>query len=134
MARNGDSQKKRKKKYVPPKLTVYGSIMHLGLEQVAASSSRTRKKDIQLLSKDDCSGILSKLRSTPVYRFRYKKESATQKPHLGVIAEEAPDEITDEKRQSVMLASTMGFMMAAIKALAVQQQTLMDRLDKNLAK
>ena len=134
MAKNEGPKKKRKKKYIPPSLTVYGSIMGLGLEQVAASSSRTRKKDIQVLSTADCSGILAKLSATPVYKFRYKKESSARKPHLGVIAEEAPDEIVDEKRQSVMLVSTLGFLMAAVKALAVQQQTLLNRLDKNLAK
>lgn len=125
-----NKKKGKLKKYVVPALIVYGSIMHLGLEQVAATSSRTRKKDVRALSTGDCDAILAKLRQTKIYRFRYKPEPATQKPHLGLIAEEAPDEVLDDDGRAVRLMASMGFMMAAIKALAVQQQRILDALPK----
>jgi hypothetical protein len=126
-----DGQGKILKKYVVPALIVYGSITHLGIDAIATSpSSRKLKKDITPLSMDDCSDILSRLRRARIYRFRYKAERGTSKPHLGVIAEEAPEEIVDEGRENVRLGATMGFMMAAIKALAAQQQTLLNDLKK----
>jgi hypothetical protein len=108
--------------------------MHMGLEQVAAPSSVAYKTDLELLSADDCSGLLSKLSRTPLYKYRYKKEASGSKPHLGVMAEEAPDEMLGEDRKSVRLLATIGFMLASIKALAAQQQVLLNRLEKLSAK
>ncbi len=123
-------RKKRLRKYVAPALIVYGSIMQLGLEQVAAYSSRTLKTDIEPLSLSECEAMLDKLLRADIYRFRYKQERRGSKRHIGVMAEEAPVEIVDQGRRAIRLASTLGFLMAAVKALAHEQRRLLERLKR----
>jgi hypothetical protein len=111
------SGKNKKKKYISPRIAALGTLSLAALNaQAGVTSSRMLKKDIRPLTDRDHARMLSKIRGLKLYRFRYITEKSSGKARLGVIAEEAPRELTDKARLTVDVGSALGFIMAGIKA------------------
>lgn len=95
------------------KLDVIGKVR---CESLTQYSSRDYKKDIEALALSDYRDILKKLERTEVFRFRYKEAEEGSKLRLGLIAEEAPEEIVSIEGKGINLGEAVSFLMAAIKA------------------
>jgi hypothetical protein len=87
-----------------------------------SASSRKYKKDITPLTHDDIHKMLDVVEGIEVVRFRYKGESPDQKMSIGVIAEDAPDEMTDDAKEGVQTVKAVGMLIAAMQA----QQEMID--------
>jgi hypothetical protein len=64
--------------------------------------------------------LLKKLEEIDIVRFRYKDETAERRPHIGVIAEEAPRDFVAEDGRHLEVVDVMGFLLATTKALALR--------------
>lgn len=95
-----------------------------------SGSSRTLKTEIQPLRPLEYAEILDQLADLDVVRFRWKPESGIldERSHLGIIAEEAPELITDEHRTAVGTTDYLAFLAASIKALKAENDVLKERL------
>ena len=87
------------------------------------TSSREAKKQIEPLAQEDYRDILEQINGLQMVRFLYKDEENRQ-PHLGVIAEESPEEILDPTGKAVSLADYASFLLAGLKAQSEQIETL----------
>ncbi|MEO0086044.1 MAG: tail fiber domain-containing protein, partial [candidate division WOR-3 bacterium] len=83
-------------------------------------SSRALKKNIRVLTPDQCRTVLAELLRTDVVQYVYKADS-TGKEHIGLIAEDAPALLTDARRTAIGTGDAIGFLFAALKA---QQQEI----------
>ncbi|MFA6451270.1 MAG: tail fiber domain-containing protein, partial [bacterium] len=92
------------------------------------ASSRKYKKDITPLSKDDIRNMLDVVKDIEVVRYRYNSENPDQKMTLGVIAEDAPDVMTDDTKTGVQPVKAVGMLIAAMQA----QQELIEKLQKEI--
>lgn len=92
-------------------------------------SSKTSKRDIQMLDARDYEEILKKLDETEVVRYRYKAQDDDEL-HIGVIAEDAPEEIVDQQRKGVRTGDAIGFLLAALKAQQEQIQSLRVEIER----
>ena len=120
-----------RKKYIKPVLLLVGTLSVSALSaQAGVSSSRLVKKDVKALSPRDYTRMLSKLNTLKLYRYRYLSEDKTKNPHMGVIAEEAPIEITDRHRMTIDVVSTLGLIMAGIKAQEERRRHLESEVAK----
>lgn len=77
-------------------------------------SSREFKENISKLKSKDYTSALNKVRKTDVNTYRYKGDGAS---HIGVIAEESPDEITTSNKKMINIPDYLGLLLAATKAL-----------------
>jgi hypothetical protein len=93
------------------------------------ASSRKCKKDIRSLTGEEYQEILSKLGKTEVVRFRYTSQS-DGKLHIGVIAEDAPEEMVDAERTGIPTGDAIGFLLAALKAQQEEIEALKAKLEK----
>jgi len=99
-------------------------------------SSKQYKRDIRELTSEEYQKALEKIVSAPVVKFHYKGEDAKEK--IGLIAEQAPEEILAEgDSQAISLNEYISLLHAALKA---QQQEIeiirakLNRLESNLNK
>lgn len=90
------------------------------------ASSKELKTDIQPLENEEYSEILKKLEDLDVVHFKYKAEPDVV--HIGMIAEDVPDEIASPDRKGIPTADAIAFLVAAVKA----QQHKIDKLEKKL--
>jgi hypothetical protein len=101
--------------------SILGSLLQAGGTAAAgalgAASSKKWKKDIEKLSEEDEKKIFAEIDKIPLYRYRYSYEPDSVKRHVGLIAEESPEEITLFERNMVGLYEYIGFTHAAIKVL-----------------
>ncbi len=110
-------------------VTVAGNVSVTGT--ITASSSRTLKTDITYLNSQDYRGILKSLDAAHPVTYHLKDhDSFTSKPHLGVIAEEAPDEITTEDKKAISYSDYLGFLLAAMKAQQEQIKQLQGEVQR----
>ncbi len=93
-------------------------------------STRSVKKNLTALVDADYAAILDKLAATPVVRYHYVTEDERQRVHLGVIAEEAPDDIVDSERRHVIVLDYLGFLFAGLKAQTIE----IDKIKAHLAR
>jgi len=92
-------------------------------------SSREYKRDIHELTSEEYAGALQKVLSVPVVRFHYKGDDTKEK--IGIIAEDAPEEILAEgDNKAISLNEYISLLHAALKA----QQEELDALKAKLAK
>lgn len=116
------------------KLHVAGNIT---ADAYLFNSSRELKKDIIPLSHRDYEDILTKINDIQMVQYLYKHED-DRRPHLGVIAEESPEEILDPSGKAVSLSDYTGFLLAGIKAMQSEIEELkgqvqeIDKLQKQL--
>ena len=89
--------------------------------------SREFKTDIRPLSFADGQAILKNLSMTTLYHYRYLKEPV-QNAHIGFMAEEAPEMISHD-RKSVNIGDSLGMLMASVKALKAEQDTVRTQLE-----
>ena len=88
-------------------------------------SSRAFKTDVEPLDGAGYEDILAKIECTEVVHYRYVDDDHR---HLGVIAEESPDEILSKDKQGVSLGDYAAFLLAGLKAQQAQIRTLQDEL------
>jgi hypothetical protein len=86
-------------------------------------SSREFKTAIRALEPEEYREILEDLQRTEVVRYAYRGDPGGTE-HIGVIAEDAPEDIVTPDRKAVQLSDYSAFLMAAIKA----QQEQIDAL------
>ncbi len=79
------------------------------------ASSREGKKDIEALTPEEYSLLLEKVKESEVVWFRYRIQE-NDELHIGVIAEDAPEEMVDAERTGIPTGDAIGFLLAAIKA------------------
>jgi len=108
------------------KQNMYGSWMNLGgmlggsiIGGLMLHSSRKVKKNIKLKTRKDEDRALKELLDTKSYEYQYKKGMGFgDGKHLGSIAEESPDSITNKDKTMINLGSKLELMGMGIKALA----------------
>ncbi len=86
------------------------------------ASSREYKTDIKSFNDEEYSEILKKLEDLDVVHFKYKSEPDVK--HIGMIAEDVPDEIANKERNGIPTADAIAFLMAAVKAQQYQIEEL----------
>lgn len=91
-------------------------------------SSREYKTDIRRVDEKESRGILEKVKALDVVRYRFRND-AEKTEHLGVIAEEAPKEISKDG-SSVSMGDYVAFLMAALKAQQAKIEELEGRVQK----
>jgi len=92
-------------------------------------SSRDKKQDIRHLSTQEEDKVLESLLKMQMANFRYKDERFNKKVHLGVIAEESPEQILTVDKKAVELTDYISYAITAIKA----QQRQIEELKAEIA-
>jgi len=93
-------------------------------------SSREYKKDIVPLMPAEYGTILSSLAVMDVVRYRFHSESGTTKPHVGLIAEDVPEDMAQSDRKSIGLGEQAAFLLASAKALRGEQDDMRARVER----
>jgi hypothetical protein len=93
-------------------------------------SSREYKKDIVPMAPSEYGPLLSRFMATRVVSYHYIPEQPDVKPHLGFIAEDAPEEMVDEARKSISLGEEASFLLAAAKAVRAEQDDVRRRIEE----
>lgn len=111
-------------------VNVVGNVTVTGT--VYATSSRTAKTNISTLSQKDYQGILQKLEKVDVVRYYLKNQTDSHlaKRHIGIIAEDAPEEIISKDKKAVDINDYLGFLLAAVKAQNEEIKTLKQEVEK----
>ena len=89
-----------------------------------ALSSVEFKKDISEISQTQEVEIYEQIKDTPLFNYRYKFESDEQKPHLGLITESSPQEVTMFDNKAVGLYEYISALHATIKVLSKKVEAL----------
>lgn len=87
-------------------------------------SSRAYKTDIRPLRNDNYRALSDKIGKLNVVRYRYKDDKPTDKKLIGVLAEEAPEEILSRDKRALALGETTAFLFAAIRGLKSENDAL----------
>ena len=91
------------------------------------NSSRTLKKDITPLNSQDYASVLNKIGKLQMVRYLYKTED-NRPPHLGVIAEDSPQDILDPSGKRLSVADYAGFVLAGLKAQMDEMKVQMQEM------
>ena len=78
-------------------------------------SSREEKRDIAALEDEEYGAVLKKIKEMDLFYYRYKNQE-DERRYLGVIAEEAPNQIVTRDRKGLSLSEFAAFAIAGIKA------------------
>ena len=102
-------------------LEVAGDIAATGFINIS-----TEERDIEYLEEDDEQEILSKIASTSIARYLYKDEvlSSNSFKRLGLIAEQAPEEILSADGKGIDLYKMNTFTLAGLKALEAKVNSI----------
>ncbi len=74
------------------------------------------------MENEEYSGILKKLEKVDVVHFRYKQD--TGREHIGLIAEDVPEEIASNDRRGIAPNDAIAFLIAALKAQQAQMEEM----------
>jgi len=88
-----------------------------GQAAMASASSKKWKKDIVSLSKEEEQEIFENLQKVPLFKYRYTHELDSAPLHVGLIAEEAPEEIKLFDGNMIGLYEFISYTLAAMKVL-----------------
>jgi hypothetical protein len=84
----------------------------------ALASSRTFKKNIKKISEKEEDRHLSLLSKSAIYTYDYKQEDDADRPHhLGVVTEEAPEEIVTPDGKHLDVVNYFGLLTSAVRSL-----------------
>jgi endosialidase-like protein len=108
------------------KLDVQGNVI---ADDYFYHSSRELKRDITPLSPADCARMLDKVEAIEVCRYRYKSGGEAAPLKLGMIAEDAPEEIRSSDGKSIRMANTVGMLLASVKAQSEKIERLETQSD-----
>jgi hypothetical protein len=95
---------------------------------LSQGSTASIKKDITFLDEQGMEQALKYVTETPVATYRYKTASDDSRLVYGVIAEKTPPALLGEGDKSVNLSTTIGVLMASVKA----QQAHIEKLEARL--
>lgn len=95
-----------------------------GAVGAAAASSKKWKKDIVSLSKEEEQKIFENLQKVPLFKYRYTHELDSVPLHVGLIAEEAPEEIKLFDGSMIGLYEYIAYLNAAFKVLTEKVKVL----------
>jgi hypothetical protein len=94
-------------------------------------SSREEKEDIAALRAEDYAGVLKEIMEMDLVYYRYKNQEDDRR-YLGVVAEEAPEQVVTPDRKGLSLSEFAAFAMAGLKAQQAEieaQQALIEEKD-----
>lgn len=91
-------------------------------------SSREFKSDLSPLSASDKQRLFQDIIRAPIYAYRYKSDPEG-KPHLGPVAEQAPESVTSADKANLSLTDTIAALTAALQHLNAEQEALLARLE-----
>lgn len=91
-------------------------------------SSRDKKQDIRHLTVPEEDSILESLLKIQMSNYRYKDERFSEKVHLGVIAEESPDQILTTDKKAVEMMDYISYAVTAIKSQQRQIRQLQQKV------
>ena len=94
------------------------------------ASSEALKKDVRFLDEAGLDKALAYVDDTPVATYRYKTMAESAKPIYGVIAEKTPSVLLAQGDKAVNVSSTIGVLLASIKA----QQRHIKQLEARIRK
>jgi len=95
-----------------------------GQAAMASASSKKWKKDIVSLSKEEEQKIFENLQKVPLFKYRYTHELDSVPLHVGLIAEEAPEEIKLFDGNMIGLYEYIAYLNAAFKVLTEKVKAL----------
>jgi hypothetical protein len=98
-------------------------------------SSREEKRDITALRPQDYASVLEEIAEMDLVYYRYKNQE-DDRLYLGVIAEDAPEQVVTSDRKGLSLSEFTAFAMAGLKAQQEQieeQRERIDTLEKEMA-
>jgi Chaperone of endosialidase len=108
------------------KLDVQGNVI---ADDYFYHSSRELKREITPLSPADCARMLDKVEAIEVCRYRYKSGGEDGPVKLGMIAEDAPEEIRSADGKAIRMTDTVGMLLAAVKAQSQEIRELRAEID-----
>jgi len=90
-------------------------------------SSREEKRDIAALEAEDYAAVLKEILEMDLVYYRYKNQE-DERRYLGVVAEEAPEQVVTSDRKGLSLSEFAAFVMAGLKA----QQAEIEKLKREI--
>jgi hypothetical protein len=93
-------------------------------------SARGGVDDVSALAPYDYDAILKQLPGLTVVRYRSRTDDGLSVPHLGLTADDAPSEVVSADGLAISLSDCVGFLMAAVKSLAAENEELRARIDR----
>lgn len=113
------------------RMTLYGATGNLEITgMLTQASSQALKKDITYLDDAGLDKALAYVNDTPVATYRYKTMAEGTKPVYGVIAEQTPTALLAQDDKAVNISTTVGVLLASIKAQQRHIKQLEDRIQK----
>jgi len=88
------------------------------LQMAGVFSSKEFKKDITEISEKEENDIFKKMKDSPLFHYRYKFEDDEVTPHIGLITEESPNEVTLFNNKMVGLYEYIAALHATVKVLS----------------
>ena len=92
-------------------------------------SSIRLKTDIQRLNAQEEQALLAKLTQVPLYRYRLKDPDGLKSTHLGVLAEESPSELVDDRHKAISYSDYLAALLAAVKTQQTQLHAQQEKLE-----
>ena len=108
------------------KLDVNGTIRCYGW---VICSSKDCKKEIRAFSPSDYKDALNTAKNLNLYHFRYKDKDKDTLSHIGLLAEDAPQELLSSSGKEIDIPDTIGFLLAAVKAQQGQMEVQQEKIE-----
>ena len=109
------------------RLDVNGTIRCYGW---VICSSKDCKKEIRAFSPSDYKDALNTAKNLNLYHFRYKDKDKDTLSHIGLLAEDAPQELLSSSGKEIDIPDTIGFLLAIAKAQQEKNYHLEQRIKR----